>query len=496
VDTEEEVTPTLIEALTETPLPSPTPTLPAPEGADLPDSAVRSVNDQGQEVIFDKPGGDALWTLVEDENGEPAWQKTETIQEKISVSLPAAEYWEVAVETRKAIEEEDLTHEEALELWRPVLDLHFPPEVVAGVWSEVSYFEVDENGLVVLKTEQGQSVLQQEADGTSFMLSREFVEQNLELMTRAFPYYFSFLPHVPFALAEDIYEASLEGEEVMQSELGRNLTTIQSAYRQLVNYLTAPEQGYEILGFSSTGSLVLEKEGKRFYFEEAMEASNASGITDQERREADLEQGIMYDVVTIVSEKTAETDEYVPGKSGVKIVFRGPEAFKFSSDGSEPKPAELVKVDDENTGILYKNMVAAILETYPQFAGYEIVYNLSPVLANEMVKMEAEEARREWSPNSWKHFHWKTAQLQTGEKRIEVKAVAAQSEQNEEDLYVSQRIELPFFSGLDSFNQQPNVPIQGSIGGVPAAKRVYESMQEANYEETDGWLWLFTVKHK
>jgi hypothetical protein len=270
----EEQAPTLTLSATETPPPTetltptataipPTPTFPAPEGADLPDSAIREVNEQGQDVILDKPGGDTLWTLVEDDNGEPAWQKTETIQEKISVSLPAAEYWEVAAETRKAIEEGELTHEKALEYWQPVLDLHLAPELVETALNQTASFTVDENGLMVLAAEQGQVILQQEADGTSFMLSREFVEANKELCIRSFPYYFAFLPHVPFETAEDIYEASLEDEAAVQAELGKYSTTIQGAYNQLVANLESRD--FTVLGLSSTGSLILEKGGQRFY---------------------------------------------------------------------------------------------------------------------------------------------------------------------------------------------------------------------------------------
>jgi hypothetical protein len=80
-------TPPPTETLTPTPTPiPPTPTLPAPEGADLPDSAVRSVNEQGQDVILDQPGGDALWTLIEDENGELAWQQPTASPETIAIA--------------------------------------------------------------------------------------------------------------------------------------------------------------------------------------------------------------------------------------------------------------------------------------------------------------------------------------------------------------------------------------------------------------------------
>jgi hypothetical protein len=493
-------TPTEIIQITATQMPVPTktnilptPTFPAPEGADLPDSAVRSVNDQGQEVIFDKPGGDALWTLVEDENGEPAWQKTETIQEKISASLPAADYSAVATETRKAIEEGELTHEKALEYWQPVLNLHLAPELVAIALEQTANFAVDENDLIALATEEGQVILQQETDGTSFMLRREFVEQNLGLMVKAYPYYFAFLPHVPFETAEDIYEASLEGEEAVQTELGRYSTSIQGAYKQLVANLESRD--FTVLGLSSTGSLVLEKGGQRFYFEEAMEATNASGITAQERREADLEQGIMYDVVTIVSEKTAQTDEYVPGESGLKIVFRGPEAFKFSSDDSDPQPAELVKVDDEEIAVLYKNMVAEILAAYTEFAGYEIVHNLSPERADEMVKMEASEQRREWAPHLWRQFNWKTAQIRTGENRIEIKAVVHQGHSGADDYYPLS-VMISMTSGLASVSNSSGEPIvMHGLVRQEAVDLVSRADEKTN-DELRRYLVPFVVKFK
>jgi hypothetical protein len=69
-----QITATQMPVPTKTNIP-PTPTFPAPEGADLPDSAVRGVNEQGREVILDQPGGEVLWTLIEDENGSLAWQK-------------------------------------------------------------------------------------------------------------------------------------------------------------------------------------------------------------------------------------------------------------------------------------------------------------------------------------------------------------------------------------------------------------------------------------
>jgi hypothetical protein len=506
VDTDQEeqaptltLSPTETIPLTETLTPTataipPTPTFPAPEGADLPDSAVRSVNEQGREVILDQPGGEPLWTLVEDEHGDLAWQKTETIQEKISVSLPAADYSAVVAETRKAIEEGELTHEQALEYWQPVLELHFAPELVGSALGEVSSFAVDESGLMVLKTEQGQNILRQEADGTSFMVSREFLEQNTELCIGSFPYYFAFLPHVPFSTAEDIYEASLEGEAAVQAELGRYLTTIQGAYNQLVANLE--RRDFTVLGLSSTGSLVLEKDGERFYFEEAMEATNASGITAQERREADLEQGIMYDVVTIVSEKTEETEDYVPGKSGLKLVFRGPEAFKFSSDDSEPQPAELVRVDDEEIAVLYKNMVAEILAAYPEFDGYEIVHNLSPERADEMVKMEAEEVRREWSPNSWRHFNSKNAQFIDAENnRVEIKAVAAQGGQ-EADTYYPLSVMMTLTEGLAHIIDSDGRPIVTSGFTREAAEDVVSRADEKTNDELGRYLVPFVVESK
>ena len=475
---------------TATPIP-PTPTFPAPEGADLPDSAVRGVNEQGREVILDQPGGETLWALVEDEKGELTWQKIETIQEKISASLPAADYSAAAAETRKAIEEGELTYEKALEYWQPVLDLHLAPKLVEVALEQTASFTVDENDLMVLATEQGQVILQQEADGTSFMLSREFVEANKELCIRSFPYYFAFLPHVPFKTAEDIYEASLEDEAAVQAELGRYLTSIQGAYNQLVANLESRD--FTVLGLSSTGSLVLEKGAQRFYFEEAMEASNASGITAQERREADLEQGIMYDVVTIVSEKTAETDEYVPGKSGLKIVFRGPEAFEFSSDDSEPQPAELVKVDDEEIAVLYKNMVAEILATYPEFAGYEIVHNLSSERADEMVKMEAVEFTREWSPHLWHQFNWKTAQIRTGEHRTEIKAVAGQAGQGK-DIYYPLTVLITIANGLASTHHSQGEPIALHSSVREEAKEIVSGFIEKTNDELDRYLLPFVVE--
>jgi hypothetical protein len=83
---QEEQAPTLTLSATETPPPTetltptataipPTPTFPAPEGADLPDSAARSVNEQGQEVILDQPDGVVLWTLIEDDSGDLIWQE-------------------------------------------------------------------------------------------------------------------------------------------------------------------------------------------------------------------------------------------------------------------------------------------------------------------------------------------------------------------------------------------------------------------------------------
>jgi hypothetical protein len=99
VDTgQEDQVPTLTLSLTETVLPTetltptataipPTPTFPAPEGADLPASAVRSVDEQGQEVILDQPGGDVLWTLTEDESGGLIWQENLSELEPVTTEL-------------------------------------------------------------------------------------------------------------------------------------------------------------------------------------------------------------------------------------------------------------------------------------------------------------------------------------------------------------------------------------------------------------------------
>jgi hypothetical protein len=68
----------------------PTPTFPAPEGADLPDSAVRSVNERGRDVILDQPGGEVLWTLVETDSGERTWQENLSLEAQMAQDIVTA----------------------------------------------------------------------------------------------------------------------------------------------------------------------------------------------------------------------------------------------------------------------------------------------------------------------------------------------------------------------------------------------------------------------
>ncbi|MEA3351336.1 MAG: hypothetical protein U9Q82_11990, partial [Chloroflexota bacterium] len=94
-----EPTGTPTNTLTPSPTPIPaTPTFPAPEDAGLPDCAVRSENEQGQEVILDQPGGEVLWTLVEDQSGALTWQKALTEVQQALLSAAQAEFNALAAE--------------------------------------------------------------------------------------------------------------------------------------------------------------------------------------------------------------------------------------------------------------------------------------------------------------------------------------------------------------------------------------------------------------
>ena len=77
--------------------------------------------------------------------------------------------------------------------------------------------------------------------------------------------------------------------------------------------------------------------------------------------------------------------------------------------------------------------------------------NVLPIEEN----LEEEWNRREWSPNSWRHFNWKTTQMRTGLHGIEVKAVAAQYGQADEDYY-PMRVMITMTNGLASFNDSSN----------------------------------------
>jgi hypothetical protein len=171
---QEEQAPTLTLSTTETPPPTetltptatpipPTPTFPAPEGADLPDSAVRSVNEQGQDVILDQPGGEPLWTLVEDEHGDLAWQKASDYEQDIAAALEEGIFAKAAEISQAAVEDEDskLTAQEVFaDLWLPVLQKQTPysDPVWERAQSAVTGFGVNEQGLVEILGE-GEEIL-------------------------------------------------------------------------------------------------------------------------------------------------------------------------------------------------------------------------------------------------------------------------------------------------------------------------------------------------
>jgi hypothetical protein len=158
----ETIPPTQILTLTTTPIP-PTPTFPAPESADLPDSAVRGVNEQGREVILDQPGGEPLWTLVEDEHGDLAWQKASDYEQDIAAALEEGIFAKAAEISQAAVEDEDskLTAQEVFaDLWLPVLQKQTPysDPVWERAQSVVAEFGINEQGLVEILGE-GEEIL-------------------------------------------------------------------------------------------------------------------------------------------------------------------------------------------------------------------------------------------------------------------------------------------------------------------------------------------------
>jgi hypothetical protein len=165
-------TPPLTETLTPTvtPIP-PTPTFPAPEGADLPDSAVRSVNEQGQDVILDQPGGEPLWTLVEDEHGDLAWQKASDYEQDIAAALAerkaqeAVEYIEQAAES----DSYESVQEVIAEIVLPMLKEQtlYSDSAWSRVAPRLSQASVNEQGQFQLTDEDGKVLFWQQDEGVS-----------------------------------------------------------------------------------------------------------------------------------------------------------------------------------------------------------------------------------------------------------------------------------------------------------------------------------------
>ena len=138
-------------------------------------------------------------------------------------------------------------------------------------------------------------------------------------------------------------------------------------------------------------------------------------------------------------------------------------------------------------------MVAEILATYPEFAGYEIVHNLSSERADEMVKMEAVEFTREWSPHLWHQFNWKTAQIRTGEHRTEIKAVAGQAGQGK-DIYYPLTVLITIANGLASTHHSQGEPIALHSSVREEAKEIVSGFIEKTNDELDRYLLPFVVE--
>jgi hypothetical protein len=442
-----QITATQMPVPTKTNIP-PTPTFPAPEGADLPDSALRSVNEQGQEVILDQPGGDALWTLIEDENGELAWQKTETIREKISASLPAADYSAVAAETRKAIEEGELSHEQALQYWQPVLELHFPEEVMAQVWPEIDEFSVvPESGLMELKSE-GQVVISQNEDGSSFILAKEALENHLNEVIIAQFSYFAFLPgnsanyQADYNLQRAIFDASVESPAEAKEYVIGHMSELQANYREFVANLS--RLGYEVEGYDPyLGLCLTEKEsGERYYFVPGADPTPLDTGTP----ERDLEKGIMrimpggdrqtedwssrdLEPKTMSSmgligevkpdgtlvwdyrgeeqgEAVIETHDFVPGQAGLAMAFMEAKDHQCPDYSQETEPGQekpmrdcsIEMTPDFATPEYFVALANRALAEYPSLRGKMIKVAVT-YDHNDLPERHADSTKRSWSPN-------------------------------------------------------------------------------------------------